>query len=517
MGIINPFMLIFSLCGLLIALMYFIKNKYVDHIVPSTRLWEDVLNEESTVTKFEKFKNRLIMYLQLLILLLLVLMLAGLYINSKDQVNGNTLIFIDNSIMMGYSESEKTNLEIAKKEAIEIVNKSSDSATFTILDALGKSSFSSNREDAKKNIDNIYQLNTNLKLSLANNVISAFRSSNEDAYVLVFSNYSDVSGDRTYRYPSMKENVAITNIDVFKGNYNVEITNYYSGEKQIELLLKLDNETIEVFSIKLNPSDNYILSGKFSQSGQTISAKINTKDDIEIDNYASKTVEVEKNISVFLSDSSSSYVRDALILNKNLIISESVDSEILNEGFDIYVYDGVEPEKLPKTGSMLLLNPPKSSKFVSGAIQKEMYIKLSNDDANSFVEPFYVGLSKELNAKTLKTIGTVDGKSIIQKGMIGELSTVVMGFDILDTNLPLKYSFPVYIQNIMQYFTNDTDEDEVYILADKIIDMSGFTDKEEMYVTREGDTNLIINLKWIIALLVFALLVAEMEVFKREY
>ncbi|MGB3366277.1 MAG: hypothetical protein WBA54_02205 [Acidaminobacteraceae bacterium] len=183
----------------------------------------------------------------------------------------------------------------------------------------------------------------------------------------------------------------------------------------------------------------------------------------------------------------------------------------------IYIYDGVEPDTLPKTGSMLLINPSTSSKFVSGSLQYESYIKLSSDDVNSFVEPFYVGVSKELNTEKLKTIGTVDGNPVIQKGMIGELNTFIMGFDILDTNLPLKYSFPVYIQNIMQYFTNDTNEDEIYIVSDKIMLESDFTSREVTIVTKEGNTNSIVNLKWVIALLVLLFLVIEMEVFKREY
>ena len=327
----------------------------------------------------------------------------------------------------------------------------------------------------------------------------------------------EISADKNYRYKSMINNVGTTKIDVYKRNYNIELTNYTDQDKSIEVLLKLDNETIDVFDVDIDASEVKIMSGKINDIGSVLSAKINTLDEINIDNYASKTLENDKEVSVFLSDSSSNYVRDALILNSNLLIKASVDSEILNEGFDIYVYDGVEPSKLPRTGAMLLINPPSTSKFVSGEVMKEQYIKLSSDDVNSFIEPFYIGESKVLNAKLLKTIGSVDGKAIIQKGMIGELDTFVMGFDVLDSNLPLKYSFPVYIQNIMQYFINDNNEDKVYIVSDKINTDYKYTNREEMLVAREGASNSIINIKWIIALLVLSFLVIEMEVFRREY
>lgn len=516
MGIINPTMLLFSISGLLIVIMYFIKNKYVDYVVPSTSLWEKVLNEESNVSKFEKFKNRLIMYIQLLILLLLVLTLSGVYINSKDKVNGATLLFIDNSIMMDYSRSDKSNLEKAKESAIRLVEKSSDQATFTILDAGGKSIFASTTSEAIKNIKNIYQLNTNFEKTEIESIITAFRSSNEDGYIVVFSNNGQISGDKNYRYESMKNNIAISMIDIYKGNYNIELINYGNQNKSVELLLKLDNETIDVFNLEIDANSSKLVSGDLDEEAFVLSAKINSKDDIEIDNYASKSIENEKEVSLYLSESSS-YIRDALILNSDLVISESVDGELLNEGFDIYVYDGVEPDKLPKTGSMLLINPPAKSKFVSGSLEKDQYVKLSSDDVNSFIEPFYVGVSKELNVKSLKTIGTLDGKAIIQKGVIGELNTFVMGFDILDTNLPLKYSFPVYIQNIIEYFIDDGNEDEVYIVSDKINREINYSDKEVVFVTREGSTSAYINIKWILALLILLLLTIEMEVFRREY
>lgn len=517
MGIINPVMLFFSLGALLIAFMYFIKNKYANYIVPSISLWDKVINEESNISKFEKFKNRLIMYIQILILILIILMLSGLYIKGEDQVSGNTLLFVDNSIMMNYSKGEKTNLEKAKLEMIKIIEKSSDNATFTIVDSNGNSTIVVDKKAGKKAVNSLYQLNTRLKSRIINNIISGFRSSNEDAYVIVFSNSMQVDGDKNYRYESMKNNLAITKIDVYEENYNIEITNYNLYDVNTELLIKLDNETIDIFDVNIRANESKVISYSLDKDGEILTAKIDVEDDIAIDNYASKTIKRDEKISVFLSSESSNYIRDALRLNNKLLISESIEAKILNDGFDIYVYDGVEPDKLPKTGSMLLINPPRTSKFVSGLVQNEMYIKLSLDDVNSFVEPFYVASSKELSTKTLKTIGSIDGKAIIQKGSIGELNTFVMGFDILDTNLPLKYSFPVYIQNIIQYFTSDEGEDDVYIVSDKIDIGLDFSEKEDVRVSRQGESILQINLKWILALLTFAFLTIEMEVFKREY
>ncbi|MGB3366276.1 MAG: hypothetical protein WBA54_02200 [Acidaminobacteraceae bacterium] len=168
-------------------------------------------------------------------------------------------------------------------------------------------------------------------------MISGFRSANEDGYVVVLSNNKDINGDKNYRYASMKENIGITKIDVYKENYNIEITNYFSGNKTAEVLLKLDNKTIDIITVDIKSNETFVLSGKLNELGQILSAKVNTKDDIAIDNYTSRTIERENETSVFLSKSSSTYVRDALILNRRLVISESVDSEILNDGFDIYL------------------------------------------------------------------------------------------------------------------------------------------------------------------------------------
>lgn len=516
MGIINPIMLLFSFGGLIIIAMYFIKNRYIDFIVPSISLWDKVINEESNITKFEKFKNRRIMYIQLLILLLIVIMLSGLYVNSRKQVSGNALLIIDNSIMMGYESSGKTNLEKAKLEAIKIVENSSENARFSIIVSNGETIFNNGKLDSIKYIEDIYQSNTNINLAKINNQIRGFKSSNEDAYIIGFSNNIGVSGDKNYRYNFAKDNLGITKIDIYKENYNIEINNYTDKEKNVELLIKLDNRTVDSFNVTIKANSFEVVSGKLNESGRVLSAKLND-DDIEIDNYASKTIITDREKKIFLSKSTNTYIRDALILNENLVISESVDGEIISEGFDIYVYQGVEPKIFPTSGAVLLINPPLTSNYVSGNTQKESYVKLSSDDVNSFVEPFYIALSKELSVLDLKTVGTIDDKSIIQKGVIGDVKIFILGFDILDTNFPLKYSFPVYIQNIIQYFLSDSLEDDIYIVSDKIITDDLYTDKEEIQVTKEVTSGQIINIKWILAIIVFIFLIVEMEVFRRDY
>lgn len=517
MGISNPIMLVFSSATILIVLMYFIKNTYVDYLVPSTRLWEELLSEDSNISKFEKFKGRLIMYIQLLILILLVLMLSGLYIKDGAKIHTSSLIFIDNSISMDYRYEGKSNLEKAKAQALKLIDESIEGSSFLIIDASGKIDMSQGKEQAARVIDNIYQLNSNLNPKAINNIIGGYKSSNPDAYLIIFSNNEEIMGDRIYRYGSMEDNLAITKIDTYRDNYNIEITNYSLDEKNVELVIKLDANTKDISRVSLEPGQSKIIRGKIIGEAKLLSAKINLDDEIHIDNFASKTIDSRETLKVFLSGFSSTYLREALLLNENLSVSESIDGSILNSGFDIYIYSGVEPDKLPKTGSMLLINPPEGSKFTSSKVIEDMYVKLSSDDLNSFVEAFYVSKSKELNTNNLTNIASLGDSPVIQKGKIGELSLVLMGFDIMDTNLPLKYSFPIYVQNIISYFDNKASLEKIYIVSEKIDMTMNYSSSDELIVESEPDIEVLINLKFIIGLLVLALLAIEVEVFKREY
>ena len=109
----------------IIIILYLLKQKAEDKQVSSLILWAEVTENIKAMTPFEKLKNNLLMYLQIIVMILLIVAMTAPYIAAQKGDKGNVIIIIDNSGSMNYlDEKGKTRLDLAKEEAISYVQDS---------------------------------------------------------------------------------------------------------------------------------------------------------------------------------------------------------------------------------------------------------------------------------------------------------------------------------------------------------------------------------------------------------
>lgn len=116
-----------------IILLYLLKQKVVNQKISALNLWKEAYENVQASTPWEKFRNNILMYMQIAALLLLILALMSPYITGSGSEYSNVLIIIDNSASMSglYSEDE-SKLDVAKEQAADYVN-SNDGTRYTIM------------------------------------------------------------------------------------------------------------------------------------------------------------------------------------------------------------------------------------------------------------------------------------------------------------------------------------------------------------------------------------------------
>src|SRR6185295_8225811 len=89
-----------------VILLYLLKRKRQDRIVPSTLLWKQVLEDTQAYTPFQKLRSNLLLLLQILIIVLFTALMAQPYFASLAKHSRKWILIIDHSASMEASDEK---------------------------------------------------------------------------------------------------------------------------------------------------------------------------------------------------------------------------------------------------------------------------------------------------------------------------------------------------------------------------------------------------------------------------
>ena len=101
----------------LLLLLYFLKLKRRELIVSSTLLWKRAVQDLQVNVPFQRLRNNILLFLQLLMLLALLLALAGPILSLMSGQARRHVLLIDRSASMSATDVEPSRLEEAKRQA----------------------------------------------------------------------------------------------------------------------------------------------------------------------------------------------------------------------------------------------------------------------------------------------------------------------------------------------------------------------------------------------------------------
>lgn len=103
--------------------LYFLKLKRKRMVIPSTLLWQRAVQDLQVNAPFQRIRNNLLLWVQLLLLLLLLFAMARPTQNALASPGSRVVIIIDHSASMNATDMDgDTRLEAAKKRALQIVD-----------------------------------------------------------------------------------------------------------------------------------------------------------------------------------------------------------------------------------------------------------------------------------------------------------------------------------------------------------------------------------------------------------
>ncbi len=495
MNLIAP--LNFAFAGLIavVVLLYVLRLKRKERVISSTLLWQSALRDLQANAPWQKLRSSLLMWLQIAFLMLAVFALVRPAIKVLAAGGQNIAIVLDTSASMAATDVAPSRFERARAEANRLVNalSSGDSATVIAAGAQTRvlAAPTSNKIALKRAIAQAATRDTtgNLReaIVLASSLLrgrdkNGAKAKNAQIYVLSDGSVpalDDLStGDIGLQFVKVgqrNDNLAITAMDVRRGysegsDYQIFATvrNFSRQEKTVNLELSHDGELAAVRPLTIAPGGQ--ASQLFENTGfkqGLFGVRFDAKDDLQSDNIAYAQLEPPRAIRVLLVSEGNLFLEKALNINPDVELFRTTPGAFSaaksGAEYDVVVCDGVAPPGLPATNQLLFnaftdLAPVTKTGVAPGP-------SVADYDRRHPVTrfaPWNDLRMAQAQAVTLKPWGQAlveaERTPLVVAGERGGGSSgtrrvVWCGFDLRETDLPMRVAFPIFVTNTLRWLT----------------------------------------------------------------
>jgi hypothetical protein len=509
---------IFGAAAAFATALYILKLRRRTVAVPFSKLWEKILRDKEATSLFSRLKRLLSLLIQLALLALLAFALGDPRAAATLIKGRNLVVIIDASASMQATDvpPAKNRLDAAKEEVKKVIRGlgGSDRMLIAQMDAaitpLGPTS--SDTSELERALDSVKATDARADFPRALRFATDSLRGLENAEIVIVSDGRlgqavDASGkvhlgdDIKLSYLPIGRGVRNVGITAFsvrrypldKSRYEVmlEVTNTGPETEDVELALFADPKTaaaqkadggadkgqlVDLTKLRLKPGERLPrfypnLSGASRALEAKLTALANSKDELPADDHAYALLPERRRAKVLVVTPGNTYLEAALLLDEyldvQLVTPRDYASVIAPSGqkHDVVIFDGATPSDAPRAHA-IYLDPrgPGSPVKVENEIKSPGFDRIERkhpivrwtalDDVN-------ISRGHKLAPQPGdKVVGASADGPILVTGQRGGYKFVAMGFDVRDSDLPLRVAWPLVLLNSINFFT---DEDSQYI------------------------------------------------------
>lgn len=381
----------------IVVLLHFLKLRRQHHVVPSVMLWLEAIEDMKANVPFQRLRHSLLLPLQILFLLVVVGGVARPALRQLGGLGEQSILVIDTSASMGATDLGKTRLEVAKAEALKLINRLGADGQMMIMDTSRpphniRQTFTSDRAKLYQAVENLSVVHTGPSLRPVFDSVVA---------------YADVSGTQTPLNPdtigvvfisdnfrmlpdsassaqlqeigtgNRSENIAIVQFSVTRAlippnRYQVlvGIQSFADTPKEFQVQLGIEGKSsFEDKTVVLPPKETISILFSLDDDerfyGQVVTASLDISDDLSADNTASAILHPPPKWKILLvSDRNPLPLNAILKTDPHVSLNQIQTSEYHGVGDnDILIFDQFVPDPLPE-GNVVFLNPVDGLSFM---------------------------------------------------------------------------------------------------------------------------------------------------------
>ena len=448
-------------------------------LVSSTLLWQKFLAETQASAPFQKLRKNWLLILQIILLTLAVLALSRPYFSTKAKPAQRRVVILDASASMQATDEAPSRFEKARAEALKWVDSLKDTDEMVVVLAGPTTEVKQSATSEKAALRRALQGCTCSDgptrllpaLRMAESLVRDLdpRTGPEvhlfsDGAVPELNEFENKALPLVYhRVGKTSNNLGITALDVRANPEDAReraiyasVANFSPDSQQTDLELLLDERLLETrpLTIPAGETSPQAFRAKQSHDG-VVTVRLTTRDDLAVDNQASIVSLLPKPVKVLLVSRGNRLLEKALRSVANVELAGATDLTDPAAGFDFVVLDDVTPSVWPK-GNVLAIHVVNTNWF-EGVRREEAPPIVDWKSSHPLLR--YTGFDNVQVVQTLTArtpswaVALVETPAapIILAGELGRQRIIWIGFDILESNWPLRVSFPIFIANAVEW------------------------------------------------------------------
>ena len=484
MHFLAPAALLFALTIPVVVVFYLLKRKRVVKLVSSTLLWQKFLAETQASAPFQKLRRNWLLILQILLLLLAVLALSRPFFATKAKSSQLRVLILDASASMQSTDETPSRFEKARKEALAWVDGLRDGDKMVVLQVAAntevKQSETGEKAALRRAIMSCAAVDSPTRLAPALKMAESLvrdRGAESNPEIHLFSDgavpdlmdFNNKSLPLVYhRVGEGANNIGITALDVRANPEDatqraiyVSVANSSTNAQQTDLELRLDGKLLETRPLKIGPGEVAPLIFLAAQERDGVFTVHSTlQDDLAADNEASIVSLLPHPVKVLLVTRGNRLMEKALRAAANVQLTVAGDLTDNAAGYDFVALDDVLPTVWPIV-NVLAIHVANTNWFenVSQLESPAIVDWKATHPVLRYVGLDNVHISKSLMVKTPPWgISLVDSPQapLVIAGEIKRQRILWVGFDTLESDWPLRISFPIFIANAAEWLNPAT-------------------------------------------------------------
>ena len=480
----------------IVVLLYLLKLRRTEVLVPSTMLWMKSLHDLTANAPFQRLRKNLLLLLQILVLLFLAVALARPFIRAEGTRGTNLCLLIDHSASMQTVENGRARLDEAKEKARKMIQDLRGGDHMMVVSFAGKAEvlceLTDNRARLRNAVESITPTDTPTRLHDALLVAHSLKQGSAgsrvekangpaggmDLQVFILSDGRiadlDKVGTRAIdvtflQIGETRDNAGIVAFSDREppggtGPRQAFALIHNDGTEPLETTLSLyfNDDLLAVEQIHVSAGEDAEAIFAHGDLGEGIlRAELDYEDRLAVDNtawLALRPAAFVKTLIVAAPDSVDAYyLKRALMLESRAELSAVAPADYVDtDEFDLIIFDQFAPQTLPNA-TLLFFNalPSVPGLQAQGDIENPPILaKDAEHPVMRFLNPATVAIAKATRVDLppgARSLLSTEGGPLIADISTSGRQILLVTFNIAESNWPWNLSFPLFLQNVVYW------------------------------------------------------------------
>jgi len=457
-----------------IVALYFLRIRRPTRIVPALNLWPDQIRDRQANVPWQRLRFSWLLLLQLLAAALLVAAAVQPVLSAGTSLARHSVVLLDVSASMQARDVQPSRLDEAKRQVGEIIDQMGPLDRMTLI-AVGSvprvvTSVVGDRESLRRAVSATGAGNGPADLSAALTLASGLIRPGDDAHAYLFSDgiVGPIRTDSANALPFQVdyrrigvsgENVGLTSLVVRTGAQSraahLHLQNFGQQARSFSLEWRADGKLVDVLKLTLAGGQAQDLVLPVPTDATLVSAHIDPGDVFALDDTVVAVARAPRAFRVLLVTSGNVFLQQALSLRSDFEVDVVAPPDYKSSAqYALSIFDRYSPTTFP-SGPFIVIASPAGSPLAGGPPIGIGRVRATDAGdpllTNVDLQDVHIARSQDLNASKFGRTLITSLQTPLVLVRDEPFRQALFGFDLHDSDLPLRVAFPILVQNLSEW------------------------------------------------------------------